>query len=127
MLGIVFMILARVCLASWSDELTGRAVNTATSLAKGDVNGAAGQAIGGYNVPIAPQSNVYLSPGNVGFQQAIRPLSSSNPYLNVGTAYNAGFNPINYSHPSQNVQMNAGNQFFSNSTTVPIPTNFKRR
>ncbi|OGW84745.1 MAG: hypothetical protein A3C35_01260 [Omnitrophica bacterium RIFCSPHIGHO2_02_FULL_46_11] len=118
--------LTGVCFSSSTDELMGRAVNVATSLARRDVNGAAGQAIGGYNVPLTAQTNLSLGLGNIGLRQAIKPLSSSNPYLNVGSTYNAatafGFN--SYPNLSQNFQVNSNNRYFSNTTT--IPTNFKR-
>jgi len=109
-----------------TDDLIGKAANATTSLARGDVNGAASQMIGGYAIPVTQASHIYASPYGVNFQQAVRPLSVSNPYLGVGTTYNAYVNPIHPANIAQNVQVNSGNSYFSNNTTVPIPTRFKR-
>ncbi|GEM_PF-6503420 len=121
------MFLTSLSFASLTDELTGKAVNMATSLARGDTNGAVGQAIGGYNVPLSPQTNLSLSPGNVWISQAIKPLGLNNPYLNVGSTYNAGtaFGFGGRPNLSQNFQVNSNNRYFSNTTTVPA--NFYRR
>ena len=110
-----------VCDGASTDALIGKAAKVTTSLARGDVNGAAGQAIGGYKIPVAPGSNLYTSPSRVGFQQAVKPLGANQRYLNVGTAYNVSVNPVHPTKIAQNVQVNSGNPYFSNRTTIPIP------
>ncbi len=120
------IVLSSVCFGYSTDELIGRATNVTTSLARGNVSGAASQAIGGYSVPVARGSNLYLSPGGVGFQQGIKPLGMSNRYMNVGTNYNASVNPLHPTNVSQNVSVNSGTPYFSNSTVIPVPANVKR-
>ena len=119
---IVGMFWTTVCFAALSDELTTKAVNVAGALSRGDSNGALQGAIGGYNLPVTPQTNLSLGAGNVGIQQAIKPLGFSNPYLNVGSTYNAGttFGLNRTPNLSQNFQVNSGNGYFSNSTSIPI-------
>ncbi len=119
------VILSGVCFGYSTDELIGKATNVTMSLARGNVSSAASQAIGGYNIPVASGSNLYLNPSSVGFQQGIKPLSASNPYLNFGTNYNASVNPLHPTQLSQNVQVSSGNPYFSNSTTIPVPANLK--
>lgn len=120
------MITANVCFGASADELIGKATNVATSLARGNVSGAASSTIGGYNIPVSRQSHIYVSPTHVGFQQPIKPLGVNNPQLNLGTAYNASVNPLRPTQIAQNVQVNSGNPYFSNTTTIPVPANFKR-
>ena len=118
---------ARFSFAYSTDELIGKAVNATTSLAKGNVSGAAEQAIGGYHIPIAPQTNMHANLGGVSLQQGIKPLSMSNPYLNLGSSYNANANlsPNRYPNLSQNFQVNSNTPYFSNTTS--IPASFKKR
>lgn len=116
------MFLTTVCFAALTDELTQKAVNVASSLSRGDANGAMQGAIGGYNVPLTRQTHLSLGAGNVGLQQAIKPLSLSNPYLNVGSNYNAGttFGLNGAPNLSQNFQVNSNNRYFSNTTSIPV-------
>ena len=115
-----------VCFAASTDELIGRASNVVTTLARGNVSGAAYQAIGGYNVPITRQSSIYASPSQVGFQQSIKPLGVYDPAINAATTYQAAVNPLRPTQVAQSVQVNSGNPYFSNTTTIPVPANIKR-
>ena len=121
--------LASACFGASTDEWVGKAVNAATALARGNANGAAQQAIGTVNVPLARQTNLSAGLGNVWLRQGIVPSGKFNsPFFNIGSAYNAGLGFRDFSHLpnlSQNVQVSAGNRYLSNTTT--LSGNFRRK
>lgn len=112
--------------SSSTDELIGKTVKVTNSLARGDVNKAAGQAIGGYTFPIARGSSVYASPSRVRIQQPVKMLGTNQLPLNLRTNYNAAVNPLHPTRIDQKVQVHSGNSYVSNTTTIPIPGNLKK-
>lgn len=106
--------------AGTTDQIIGKVTNTATSMARGDVNGAVAQAIPTVNVPVAGYGNAYVYGNSVGYTQNFTPPGALNiPYVNVGTSYNAhttvqpGVRPV----LANQVQVHTGNQYVSNTTS----------
>lgn len=106
--------------AASTDEWIGKATNAAANLANGNPEGAAQQMAPNYYIPLSKQSRVGAGLGSVDFNQQIPGVNQlSSKAFGVTGNYNAGMN-YGFNHvsaPSQNVQVNAGNQYLSNATT----------
>lgn len=110
--------------AATTDEWVGKAANAATTLASGSTEGAVQQMVPSYYVPLTGQSGVQAGPSSVNFHQQIPGVNQlSTKAFGVSGTYNAGasYGLNRLPAPSQNVQVNAGNQYLSNTTTVSPP------
>ncbi len=110
--------------AATTDEWIGKAANAATSLASGNTEGAVQQMVPNYYVPLTGQSGIQAGPGSVNFHQQVPGVSQlSTKAFGVSGTYHAGasYGLNRLPTPSQNVQVNAGNQYLSNTTTVLPP------
>lgn len=123
-LGLFFLGVSSQAFAVSTDEWIGKAANAAANLASGNPEGAVQQMVPSYYVPITKQSGVNAGLGSANFHQQIPGLNqASSKLMGVSGAYNAGINygPRGIGTPSHNVQVGAGNQYISNTTTFSPP------
>lgn len=110
--------------AATTDEWVGKAANAATTFASGSTEGAVQQMVPSYYVPLTGESGVQAGPSSANFHQQIPGVSQlSTKAFGMSGTYHAGasYGLNRLPTPSQNVQVNAGNQYLSNTTTVSPP------
>jgi hypothetical protein len=101
-----------------TDEWVGRAANAAGSLASGNYESAAYNAIPGANFQAGKQTQLYLNANSVGLRQPIIPYRQAGP-LGYGANYNANtnFNLHNRPNFNQSANVDTGTKYFRNTSS----------